>query len=140
MHRADVKGRTGRSTPRMRGSTAKDARLRETEQQLAEALQQQVATADVLKVISRWHFDLKAVLNALVRSVSRLCNVDATSIVEKHRREVLRGRNLRRQPVIHRVYLELPVRAGARHGGRAHFPRRAGGADSRMCSPTPNTR
>ena len=80
--------------------------------ELRESLQQQTATADVLKVISRSTFDLASVLQTLVESTARLCDADAATVTRQKDGRLVRAEAYGYAPEFIERLRALPVEPG----------------------------
>ncbi len=99
--------------------------LEQRNRDLTEALDQQTATTDVLRAISRTTFDLSAVLQTLVESAARLCDADSGTITRQKDGRFYRAESYGYSPEFARFVRDVPV--GPERGsatGRALLDRR----------------
>jgi two-component system NtrC family sensor kinase len=93
--------------------------------ELREALQQQTATADVLKVISRSSFDLQAVLEIVVQNAVRLCDANKGFIYRQEGDSYRVAASYGHSPEFLEIVQRLPIhRDRGSATGRAALERR----------------
>ncbi len=80
--------------------------------ELRESLQQQTATADVLKVISRSTFDLTSVLQTLVELAARLCDAERATITRQKDGRLVRAEAYGYSPDFIEHLRTIPVEPG----------------------------
>jgi two-component system, NtrC family, sensor kinase len=96
--------------------------VQERTRDLSESLQQQTATADVLKVISRSTFDLKAVLTTLIQSARELCSAQRGVVLLRDKDVYRPAMQLGYPPEFERYIVDHPVLPNRSSGaGRAAF-------------------
>jgi two-component system NtrC family sensor kinase len=83
--------------------------LRQRTDDLTESLEQQTATADVLKIISRSAFDLPTVLDALIETAARMANAEQGTITRKIEGAFLRAASYGYSSVLSDYIRNTPV-------------------------------